>query len=175
MADFNTAFQWAMQFEDPRMACEQVPDAAPAGAPEPCYAISGINSGAWPSQFATIAALAQAQRAPAVSAFYQAAFWNNWLAQLVSDDVAKRVFDFGVNAGAGTSVKTLQQAVNTLGGSLTVDGGWGPMTLAAANAANQAALVQAFIAARVAHYQAIAAANSADQVYLKGWLARAQS
>jgi lysozyme family protein len=65
--------------------------------------------------------------------------------------------------------------VNTLGGSLTVDGGWGPMTVAAANAANQAALVQAFIAARVAHYQAIAAANPADQVYLKGWLARAQS
>ena len=175
MADFNTAFQWAMQFEDPLMACHQVPDAAPAGAPEPCYAISGINSGAWPSQFASIAALPQTQRAPAVEAFYQAAFWNSWLAQIASDDVAKRVFDFGVNAGSGTSVKTLQQAVNTLGGSLTVDGGWGPMTLAATNAADPAALVQAFIAARVAHYEAIAAASPADQAYLKGWLARAQS
>jgi hypothetical protein len=175
MADFAAAFQWAMQFEDPLMACAQVPDAAPAGAAGPCYAISGINSGAWPGQFAAIAALPQGGRAAAVEAFYQAEFWNSWLAQLVSDDVAKRVFDFGVNAGSGTSVRTLQQAVNAVGGSLTVDGGWGPLTLAAANAAASAALVAAFIQARVAHYEAIAAANPADAAYLKGWLARARS
>jgi lysozyme family protein len=175
MADFTVAFQWAMQFEDPSMACEQVPDAAPAGVAGPCYAISGINSGAWPGPFASIAALPQDGRTSAVEQFYQAQFWNNWLAQMISDDVAKRVFDFGVNAGTGTAVKTLQQAVNALGGKLAVDGGWGPQTLAAANAAEGAALVQAFIAARVAHYQAIAAANPADAVYLKGWLARAQS
>ena len=33
----------------------------------------------------------------------------------------------------------------------------------------------AFIATRVAHYQAIVAANPADAQFLKGWLARAQS
>jgi len=175
MADFKVAFQWAMQFEDPEMACAQVPDAAPAGLAGPCYAISGINSGAWPSQFASIAALPQAARAGAVAAFYQAEFWNAWYAQLISEEVAKRVFDFSVNAGSGTSVKTLQKAVNVLGGSVSVDGGWGPMTLAAANSTNPPALVQAFIAARVAHYQAIVAANPSDAIYLKGWLARAQN
>jgi lysozyme family protein len=175
MADFDVAFQWAMQFEDPSMACAQVPDAAPAGVPGPCYAISGINSGAWPGQFASIAALPQGQRTAAVQAFYQASFWNNWFALVASDDVAKRVFDFSVNAGPGTAVKTLQQAVNALGGGLTVDGGWGPLTLAATNGTNAAALVTAFIEARVAHYQAIVAANPADQVYLAGWLRRAQS
>jgi len=174
MADFDVAFQWAMQFEDPKMTCAQVPDAAPAGVPGPCYAISGINSGAWPAQFAAIAAMSQGARAGAVAAFYQAHFWNTWFSQLASDDVAKRAFDFSVNAGSGTSVKTLQKAVNALGGALTVDGGWGPMTLAAANAANSSALVQAFIAARVAHYEAIVAANPADSIYLKGWLTRAQ-
>jgi lysozyme family protein len=175
MADFQTAFQWAMRFEDPEMACAQIPDAVPAGATGPCYAISGINSGSWPAQFATIAALAQASRAAAVEAFYQAQYWNNWLAQLAADDVAKRIFDFGINAGAGTSIRTLQQAINALGGKLTVDGGWGPMTLTAANAADPAALVQAFIAARVAHYRAIVVANPGDARYLNGWLARAQS
>jgi hypothetical protein len=175
MADFNVAFQWAMQFEDPRMACAQVSDAPPEGCPPPCYAISGINSGAWPEDFAAIAALELAPRAAAVQAFYQAKFWNNWLAQLATDDLAKRVFDFGINGGAGTSVITLQKAVNSLGGNLTVDGGWGPNTLAAANNCDQAALVQAFIAARAAHYQAIAAKNPADAPYLAGWLARAQS
>jgi lysozyme family protein len=175
MADFTTAFQWAMHFEDPEMACAQVPDAPPAGCAPPCYAISGINSGAWPAQFASIAALPQAGRATAVQAFYEAQFWSPWLAQLVSDELAKRVFDFGVNAGSGTSVKMLQQAVNALGGNLKVDGGWGPATLAAVNAADENALMQAFIAARAAHYQAIAAAHPADAPYLKLWLARAQS
>jgi len=175
MADFNIAFQWAMQFEDPHMACAQVSDPCPAGCAPPCYAISGINSGAWPDDFATIAALPQASRPPAVQAFYQAKFWNNWLAQLVTDDLAKRVFDFGVNGGAGTSVITLQQAVNSLGASLKVDGGWGPNTLAATNNCDQAALVQAFITARAAHYQTIAANHPADAPYLPVWLNRAQS
>lgn len=175
MAEFTTAFQWAMQFEDPKMACLQVPDAPPAGSAPPCYAISGINSGAWPGQFASIAALPQAGRATAVQAFYEAQFWNEWLVQLGSDELAKRVFDFAVNGGSGTAVKTLQQAVNATGGKLTVDGGWGPATLAGANAVDANALVQAFIAARVAHYQAIVAANPSDAPYLKTWLARAQS
>ena len=175
MADFRIAFEWAMRFEDPGMACSQVPDAVPAGCTGPCFAISGINSGAWPSQFASIAALPQNSRLNAVQAFYQANYWNDWFTQLVSDELAKRVFDFGVNAGSGTAVKTLQQAVNALGGSLTVDGGWGPHTLAAVNAADQPALVQGFIAARVAHYRAIAAANPADARYLGGWLSRAQA
>ncbi len=175
MADFDVAFQWTMQFEDASMSCQQIPDATPAGVAGPCFAISGINSGAFPSQFASIAALPQNQRASAVEAFYQAQFWNTWFAQLASDDVAKRVFDFSVNAGPGTAVKALQQAVNASGGNLTVDGGWGPLTLAGANGASPAALVSAFIQARVAHYEAIAAANPADAVYLKSWLQRAQS
>jgi lysozyme family protein len=174
MADFVTAFQWCMTSEDAQMACAVVPDSTPQGATGPCYAISGINSGMWPSQFASIAALSQESRPSAVQDFYQANFWNNWFTQLVSDDLAKRVFDFSVNGGTGTAVGTLQKAVNALGGNLKVDCGWGPMTLAAVNAADQAALVQAFIAARMAHYQQIAAANQADQQYLKGWLARAQ-
>ncbi len=174
MADFNIAFEWTMKNEDSQMACAQVPDAAPAGVAGPCYAISGINSGAWPVDFAAIAALPQSSRKPAVKAFYQAHFWNHWYDQLNSDDLAKRVFDFAVNGGPGTAVRTLQQAVNALGGNLTPDGGWGPHTLAAANAADPDALVKAFIAARVAHYQAIVASNPADARYLNGWLARAQ-
>jgi hypothetical protein len=127
VADCDVAFQWMMQFEDPTMACAQTPDAAPAGNPGPCNAISGFNSCVWPADFTNIAALPQASRAPAAQAFYQAHFWNKWYAQVTSDDVAKRVFDFAVNGGSGTAVKTLQNAINSLGGSLTVDGGWGPL------------------------------------------------
>jgi uncharacterized protein YdbL (DUF1318 family) len=175
MADFEIAFRWTMQFEDALLRCQQVPDTAPAGVAGPCFAISGINSGAWPAQFARIAALPQKDRPGAVEGFYRAQFWNQWLAQLAADDVAKRVFDFSVNAGTGTAVKTLQQAVNALGGSLKVDGRWGALTLAAANAAEPGALVAAFTRARAAHYQAIAAANPASAAYVRSWLARAWS
>jgi len=174
MANFLTAFQWMIQNEDSQQACTIVPDATPAGATGPCYAISGINSGSWPSEYASIAALPQGSRLPAVRDFYQAHFWNNWFAQLVSDDLAQRVFDFSVNGGAGAAVQTLQKAVNALGGSVKVDGGWGPLTLAAVNAADQTALLQAFIAARVAHYKAIVAANPSDGQFLSAWIARAQ-
>jgi lysozyme family protein len=175
MADYNVAFQWMMQFEDPGMVCAQVPDAAPEGNPGPCYAISGINSCVWPADFAQIAALPQASRAPAVQAFYQARFWNRWYAQLTSDDVAMRVLDFAVNGGPGTAVKTLQNAVNSLGGNLTVDGEWGPLTLGATNATDPTELVPAFQDERVAYYQDIVANNPADAQYLDGWIARAEA
>jgi hypothetical protein len=174
MADYLTAFQWMMLSEDSQLQCAVVPDSTPAGATGPCYAISGINSGSFPQDFSAIEALPQGSRLAAVQQFYQKQFWNSWFEQLVSDDVAKRVFDFSVNGGPGTAVKTLQRAVNALGGNLTVDGGWGPNTLAAANGADQTALTQAFINARVAYYQQIAAENPSDAQYLAGWTARAQ-
>ena len=176
MADWNTAYNWMMDNEDYPRACKQVPDSAPAGVSGPCYAISGINSGAWPDQFAVIAAIPQDQRAASVQQFYQDKYWNNWYQQINSDDLCKRVFDFAVNGGTGQAVKCLQQAVNSLGSNaapIAEDGGWGPHTLAAVNAADPDALVAAYKAQRVAHYTAIANANPASAQYLKAWVARA--
>ena len=168
MADFQTCYGWMMESEDPQRKYAEVPD-APPGA----FAISGINSAAFPEDFSVIAATPQSQRAPKVHAFYAEKFWNNWFSQLLSDDLAKRVFDAAVNMGAGTAIRLLQTAANALGGALTVDGGWGTLTLTAANRANPAALVAAFIEARENHYRAIVQNNPADQKYLQEWLARA--
>jgi lysozyme family protein len=178
MANWTIAYNWMMNFEDAPRACAQVPDASPCGVDGPCFAISGINSGAWPAEFAAIAALPQSEREPLVQQFYQNHFWNNWYAQVESDDLCKRVFDFAVNGGSGTAVRCLQRAVNSLAGDgaaqLIDDGEWGPMTLGAVNATDPAAMTTAFQAARVAHYQAIVAANPADAQYLPQWLARAR-
>ena len=175
MADWNTAYNFMMDNEDYPRACKQVPDSAPAGVAGPCYAISGINSGSWPSQFQSIAAVSQSERPPAVQQFYQDHYWNNWFAQVASDEVCKRVFDFAVNGSTPQAVKCLQQAVNSLGTGAPIaeDGGWGPNTLAAVNAADPDALVAAFKAKRVDHYQAIAVANPDRAQYLKAWTARA--
>ena len=178
MANWNTSYNWMMDFEDAPRACAQVVDACPGGMAGPCYAISGINSGAWPDGFAAIAAVQQSERAPLVQQFYEDHFWNAWYAQLVSDDLCKRVFDFAVNGGSGVAVRCLQQAVNALAGSgaaqLVDDGEWGPATVNAANTADAAALTTAFQAQRVARYQAIVAADPSKARYLAGWIARAE-
>lgn len=169
MANFQTALAFTLKFEDPTHEYATTPD-APPGA----YAIAGVNSAAWPQDFATINALGPDYRPAAVAQFYQEEFWNTWLEQLTSDEVAKRVFDAGVNMGIGTSVKLLQDAINASNPTqLTVDGGWGPHTLAAANGCDETELVGQFKAVRCQHYNDIVAANPVNQKYLNGWLARA--
>jgi hypothetical protein len=183
MADWNTTYNWMMDNEDAARACAQVPDAPEqldpvTGQRIGAFAISGVNSAAWPAEFAAIAAADQASREPLVQQFYENNIWNTWYAQLVSDEACKRVFDFAVNGGSGTSVRCLQQAVNSLLASgetpLAEDSSWGPMTLGAANAADPTALVSAFQDKRVAYYQAIVAADPSKAVYLDEWIARAR-
>ena len=174
MSNFDIDFQFMIDNEDRTQAHACNPDACPSGCSGPCYAISGINSGAYPTQFAAIAATPQAQRGPAVESFYQKEFFNQYEAQL-SDPVEERILDAKVNNGPVTGCKFLQEAINSVTGSgtVTVDGQWGPATVAAANACDQNALVSAIQATRKAYYLAIVAAHPEDSKYETGWLARA--
>ena len=170
MDDFLVCFNWVMDSEDPLRRYKAVPD-APPGA----FVISGINSAKFPEDFARITELPPAERPAAVEAFYRDKFWNQWLAELLSIDVKKRVMDACFNQGPGTGVRLLQEAVNETQKSLIeTDGEWGPITLAAANACGSGALVAAFCAAREELYRRIAAANPALEADLPGWLARAR-
>ena len=182
MANFDVAFQWLISDEDAANLHSIEPDKCPKGcALTQCFAISGINSGAFPGEYDAIAALAQSERGLAVEQFYQAHFWNTWYAQLTSDEVAKRVFDASVNCGQRAAIEILQRAINSIAlkmaapGSylLIIDGGWGPHTVESANALDPAGLVPAFCAERVLHYEAIVAANPEDAQYLAEWTARA--
>ena len=172
MASWNTAYNWMMDFEDPQRACEQVVVSGLGSA------ISGINSNTWPEEFAAITATPQSERGPLVKEFYEEHFWNKWYAQLVSDELCNRIFDFAVNSGSGEAVCCLQQALNALAGSgaaqLVDDGEWGPLTVDAANTADATALTKAFQAQRVAHYQAITVADPGKMRYLTDWIARAE-
>ena len=181
MASFDVAYNWMLSNEDAADLHAIVPDKCPKGCTLlHCFAISGINSGAWPSEYAVIANTPQADRGPLVEAFYQAHFWSDWFDDLTSDEVAKRVFDASVNMGSVAAVRCLQQAVNDLrqlafaANKIAEDGGWGSLTLDAANGCDQTALVGAFQTARVARYKAIAAAKPALAHYLPQWTARAE-
>lgn len=178
MANWTTCFNWVMDNEDAARQYANVPDAPgrwdTTQTPKVwvgARAISGINSSAFPAQFSKIAAMPQESRGPAVEEFYAETFWNQYLNQVESDDVAKRVLDAEVNMGPGTGVKLLQTAIGFPPAS--VDGAWGPNTLAACNSGNQATVVQTFIAARIQHYKSIVAKDPSKQQYLEEWVSRA--
>ena len=183
MASFEIAYNWMLSNEDAADLHAIVPDKCPKGCTLlHCFAISGINSGAWPSEYAVIANTPQVDRGPLVEAFYQAHFWSDWFDDLTSDEVAKRVFDASVNMGSVAAVRCLQQAISTIEDrapgnedfNLSIDGVWGQITVREANDTGPGELVSEFQQARVAHYQAIAAAKPALAHYLPQWTARAE-
>ena len=172
MADFDVCFQWNMQFEDPEHTWEPNPDACPEGcAAAECYAIAGINSGEFPQEYACIAALPAAARGAEIQRFYHDYFWTEYLNQLDSNELAKRVYDSGVNQGMGNAARFLQEAINSLDNvpKVGMDGVLGPMTVRSANMAVPANLVAAFKHFRLIGYKQDRGWNE----YQHDWAARA--
>ena len=169
MAEFLPAFWRTMSFEDPHHLYALIPD-------NKGNVISGINSLAWPAQFAAIAAIPQAQRGPAVQQFYLQCFWEPMnLAGLKYQDLANQVFDSGVNQGPGTAGALLQRACNAVAGNsgtLDVDGDIGPLTLAEANSLMPLTLLDKFIQIRIEFYRQIVKHNPEDEPYLADWIRR---
>ena len=72
--------------------------------------------------------------------FYKENFWDVLKAELLPLTIASELFDTAVNQGAGTAAQYLQEAVNALNNNgsiykdIKVDGGIGPVTLAAFDA-----------------------------------------
>lgn len=93
------------------------------------------------------------------------------------------VFDMYVNAG-GNAVKILQRLLNAMGQALVVDGAIGPMTVAAAKAAHDAApdhIADAYGIARRNYYYRLADRRPASRKFARrrdggkgGWIRRAE-
>ena len=62
---------------------------------------------------------------------YKEVYWDKNKVESLSADLRHIYFDMCVNQGRGRAVKILQQAANAKGAGLKVDGGMGPMTIAA--------------------------------------------
>lgn len=107
---------------------------------------------------------------------YFADFWKPYkYDQIVSDNVATKIFDTAVNTGAKRAFRFAQQAVNTLGKNIGVDGIFGNGTLAAINSVSPDAFLTAYRTIQADYYKSIVAANPSKGVFLRGWLARAAS
>jgi len=101
-----------------------------------------------------------------VKDFYREMFWDKIP---LEDGLEKAmVFEYGVNAGLSTGVKTLQSAAG-----VTPDGDIGPISKEAVANKPLACLLSEFSLLRVAKYVSLANKNPNKYgVYLRGWMNR---
>ena len=129
----------------------------------------GVTARTW-SQWSGRAATAQTMRAltPArVAPLYKAWFWDKVEGDALPCALALALFDFAVNAGPGTAIKTLQGVAGA-----PLDGQFGPATQRALQAyvssIGLAKLTGRYCEARRDHYRAL----PTFAAFGKGWLAR---
>ena len=98
-----------------------------------------------------------------ISPFYKRRYWDAVRGDELPAGISYLCFDFAVNAGAGRSIKTLQNAVG-----VTPDGGFGPITMTAVKAVDPAELIERFSQAKEAFYRSL----NTFPTYGVGWLNR---
>lgn len=98
-----------------------------------------------------------------VEPLYKKKYWDVVRADELPSGIDYLVFDMGVNAGPGRSIKLLQISVG-----VPADGGFGPITMKAVLAADPVELIERFSAEKEAFYLGL----NDFAVYGKGWLNR---
>jgi len=101
-----------------------------------------------------------------VAPMYEMRYWRTSYCEKLPRGLDLLVFSMAVNAGAGRSVKLLQDAIGVL-----PDGVIGPNTMAKINEANVETLIDKFSEARTAYYKGL----KLFPVFGRGWLARTES
>jgi lysozyme family protein len=98
-----------------------------------------------------------------VEPLYKKKYWDAVRADELPSGIDYMVFDMGVNAGPGRSIKLLQTAVK-----VTPDGRFGPITMAAVQAADPVELIEKFSFWKEQFYRSL----DSFPVYGTGWLNR---
>ena len=102
---------------------------------------------------------------------YKRDYWDKNKIDDLPDNLKHIFFDMCVNQGRGTAVRVLQRAINNKGGSLTVDGGFGPGTsLALAKHKPSVDRVRCY---RLKHYYDLVNKKPEQERFLFGWFKRA--
>ena len=98
-----------------------------------------------------------------VEPLYKKKYWDVVRADELPSGIDYLVFDMGVNAGPGRSIKLMQSALG-----VTPDGGFGAITMAAVQAADPVELIEKFSQEKEAFYRSL----DSFTVYGTGWLNR---
>ena len=107
---------------------------------------------------------------------YREKWWDKYGYDRIKDcALATKVMDISVNMGPSRAHRILQRSINTLGGTLTVDGVLGPMTILATNTTNGQALLEEIRQEQGRYYMRLIAKKPAFAVFKNGWMKRAMS
>lgn len=106
---------------------------------------------------------------------YRRDYWKKYRLDDVQDEeIAEYIFDMVVNHGGSNAIKMVQRTVNAfIKSDIEVDGGMGPLTLAAINSVNPERLLLGLIGERARFYLNLATRKEAMSKFLGGWLNRA--
>ena len=100
-----------------------------------------------------------------VAPMYEMRYWRTSYCEKLPRGLDLLVFSMAVNAGAGRSVKLLQDSVG-----LVMDGIIGPITMARINESNVETLIDKFSETREDYYKGL----KLFSVFGKGWLSRTE-
>ena len=104
-----------------------------------------------------------------IELFFRANFWDRIKGDDINDqDVANSIFDFAVNAGAGTSCALVQHVVE-----VEADGVMGKNTIGALNEREPEYIMSAFTVAKIARYLSIVNRRPSSRKFFYGWVSRA--
>ena len=102
---------------------------------------------------------------------YKEVYWDKNKVESLPEELWHIYFDMCVNQGKSRAVKIIQRAVNGKGGSLDVDGGMGPMTIAAIGKSRvELDRVRAY---RVKYYADLVTRKPDLERFYFGWFKRA--
>ena len=100
-------------------------------------------------------------------------YLGNKLDKIIDDRVALSIFDWAVNSG-GRGIKKSQIVANKFGANLVIDGIIGNKTLEAINAIDPKMFLKEYHELQRAFYKNLAAKDSTQEDFLKGWLNRVE-
>ena len=104
-----------------------------------------------------------------ISDFYRVTFWDKINGdQIANQEIANSIFDFGVNAGVGTSASLAQMVVGAKS-----DGVIGPNSISAINNFDPEHFLASFTVAKIARYVNIVKKRPTSRKYFYGWVIRA--
>ena len=104
-----------------------------------------------------------------ISDFYRVTFWDKINGdQIANQEIANSIFDFGVNAGVGTSASLAQMVVGAKS-----DGVIGPNSILAINNFDPEHFLASFTVAKIARYVNIVKKRPTSRKYFYGWVIRA--
>lgn len=166
MADVSTAIEYGLDFEDPARSGVVTDD---SGGRTRFGVAERFHPELTSTTFYTT--MPQVQALHKALDIYNTQYCNALcIAEIAYQDVANRLFSYGINMGIDPASMVLQDSVGA-----KADGVIGPFTLQALEKLSSDVVVGRMRMGAEAHYMEVVKSNPQDAKYLNGWIKRARA